>query len=175
MPSYLPSIVMPLCGMEVTEETAATDEHIRRLLLWESHEINFRCELMALDACLVPRADWPLIRRWARESLVSEVWGPPASLNAVVPSLPPDDEPFCWQSSNEHDWNVGLRYLVRFLDLLVQWDGCPGFLKEMRTKAREWTAEDFDLIQCEATRFYSLTFASRFGRLPIYPIPYIAS
>ena len=91
MAPYLASMVIQLGDMEVSEETAATDKRIRRLLLWESHEINFRCKLMALDACFVPRSDWPLIRRWARESLVSECWGPPASLSAVVPAIPPDD------------------------------------------------------------------------------------
>ena len=120
MAPYSASMVVQLGDMEVSEETAATDERIRRLLLWESHEINFRCELMALDACFVPRSDWPLIRRWARESLVSECWGPPASLSAVVPAIPPDDEPFCWQTSAQHEWCERITQLVRFLDLLVQ-------------------------------------------------------
>ena len=175
MPPYAASMLPKLGDQEVSEESASTDGRIRRLLLWESHEINFRCEVMALDACLVPRDNWTTIQRWGREAFVSECWGPSASLSSVVPSMPPNEEPFCWPNSQDNAWTGGLRYLVRFLDVLVQWEGCPVLLKDMRSTSAVWTAEDYDLIQREATNFYVRTFVSKFGRLPIAPILYVPS
>ena len=119
MPPYTTSMISKLGHKEMSEESASTDGRVRRLVLWESHETNFRCEVMALDVYLMPRDNWTTIRRWGREAFVSECWGSPASLSSVLPSMPPNEEPFCWPNSLDSAWTDGLRYQIRFLNVLV--------------------------------------------------------
>ncbi|KAH9910924.1 uncharacterized protein BXZ73DRAFT_93508 [Epithele typhae] len=159
--SYNSSAVEHLNGIAVTAEVAATDPRVRALLLWESHEVNFRCELSALDASLVPRAAMSVMERWGREAYVSGVWGPEASLASV---------PFMWPRSHDGEWENSVLHLRRFISVMSQWPDSPGVLRQMRTAA-SWTSEDYDHLQREAALFYVTKFTSCYGRLPIPPIP----
>ncbi|KAH9910189.1 uncharacterized protein BXZ73DRAFT_93958 [Epithele typhae] len=168
--SYNSSAVEHLNGIAVTAEVAATDPRVRALLLWESHEVNFRCELSALDVSLVPRAAMSVMERWGREAYVSGVWGPEASLASVVPCLAPGSEPFMWPRSHDGEWENSVLHLRRFISVMSQWPDSPGVLRQMRT-AVSWTSEDYDHLQREAALFYVTKFTSCYGRLPIPPIP----
>ncbi|KAH9910550.1 uncharacterized protein BXZ73DRAFT_93670 [Epithele typhae] len=61
--SYSPATEERLESVAVSAESAASDLRIRRFLLWECHEVNFRCELNALDAALVPRGRMSVMER----------------------------------------------------------------------------------------------------------------
>ena len=89
--------------------------------------------------------------------------------------MPPTEETFCWMPSREEGWSDRVKHLVRFLDLIVQWEGCPDLLKETRMKSADWSGEDFEFLQREAAYYYTQMFVSKFGRLPIVPVPYAES
>ena len=44
-------------GLTVDVDSIATNPAIRATLLWESHELSFRADLMALDHLLVNTSD----------------------------------------------------------------------------------------------------------------------
>ncbi|KAH9911620.1 uncharacterized protein BXZ73DRAFT_93349 [Epithele typhae] len=168
LPSYSEDQTISFAGMTVSQETAVTDPRVRLSLLWECHEVNFRCELMALDSALVPRAGWPVVHRWAREAFVAGIWGEGGSLASVIPLE--TDTGFCWPSGREDGWQGSTRNLRRFLAVLSSWPGCPENIKSART-AVDWSSDDYDVFQLAAARFYTLQFATMFGRMPIYPVP----
>ncbi|KAH9941743.1 uncharacterized protein BXZ73DRAFT_41713 [Epithele typhae] len=176
--SYSPASVERLPGVDVdvSAEVAATDPRVRRMLLWEAHEVNFRCELAALDSALVPRAAMSVMERWGREAFLSGVWGEDASIASVVPDVRPGREPFLWLSARGDgddaggdSWEAAVPRLRRFLAVASQWPGCKDEVRALRS-AETWTAEEFDLVQREVASLYVSQFASRFGRLPIPPV-----
>ncbi|KAH9912637.1 uncharacterized protein BXZ73DRAFT_82260 [Epithele typhae] len=57
---------------EVTETDILQDDELLRTLVWEAHEVNWRCELLALDSVVVGSRNWPEVEQWSRESLISE-------------------------------------------------------------------------------------------------------
>lgn len=157
----------------VTLADAATDIGIRGLLLWESHEINFRCELMALDTALVQREDWSEIHRWEREADVSGAWGDPSSALSVIPSSLSDVPEFRWVLPPDARWRDCRTYLARFIAIVMRWPGTPQALQDARkTDPNTWTDDEYTNLQRLLVDFYVRTFVSMFHRLPIPPIPY---
>lgn len=170
--SYQLTHVEMLGLLEVMAEVAVRDTRVHLLLLWEAHEANFRCELMALDAIVVPQDGWPIINMWAREAQVSGVWGKHASLASVIPPVPSKSSETAWRSSSDPMWKESIPFLRRFLDVMLRWPDYPDYLKDMRCKVDSWSSEDYDIIQHEAASLYMCTFVSRFHRLPICPVSY---
>ena len=156
-------------GQEVSAHTAAHDRRIRTLLLWEAHEINWRCELMALDQAMVPRSGWPIIDKWSREAQISAAWGLPTGVMSVIPLLPSETQVFCWRSPPDPDWPSCVQFLRAFVDILASWPTCPRYLRHMRGKGTHWSPEDFELIQSTATAFYTSCFVRTYNRLPVIP------
>ncbi|KAH9912987.1 uncharacterized protein BXZ73DRAFT_55771 [Epithele typhae] len=167
LPSYSAAQVVRLEGLSVSAEDAAINPTVRARLLWEAHEINFRCELMALDAVLVPRSGWSVMQRWGREMLVSGVWGKESSIATVIPL--PSDDVFAWPSVPQEDWRSAEPYLRRFMAVASAWPGCPDHLKSGRLQ-EDWTVDMFETFQVDAVAFYVSQFTRRFGRLPIPPV-----
>ncbi len=151
----------------------AANSTLRRRLLWESHEINFRAEVMALDTLLVHQSTWLEIHRWEREALVSGIWGPPSSAVTVIP--PDDDEvhAFRWHASapGASDVDLSLRTLLTFAKVLARWPDCP----EDIVQAASGRADSLDTarLQARVVEFYVRTFVKHYCRLPVPPIPYI--
>ncbi|EJF59526.1 hypothetical protein DICSQDRAFT_171926 [Dichomitus squalens LYAD-421 SS1] len=79
MDSYNAHVVVEFRGLAVDLNMIAQDPSIRADLLWESHEVNFRAELLALDTLRVQKKDWMEINRWERKMLVSGVGGSSSS------------------------------------------------------------------------------------------------
>ncbi|KAI0710774.1 hypothetical protein C8Q76DRAFT_624266, partial [Earliella scabrosa] len=172
LPSYSASANPTFCGSPVTAERAARDFEVRMLLLWEAHEVNWRCELMALDHAMMPRDNWPVVRRWAREAELSSVWGRPTAMLSVVPDMPVETSSFCWAESTDVGWRECRERLHALVKVLARWDGCSSYLRDVARQPPLWTAEEYDFIQHETTKFYTTTFVNRFHRLPVVPIAF---
>ncbi len=125
---------MPLFGASVvTHTTAVSDRPLQRRVVWEAHEINWRCELLALDALMTGSNGSTELLLWTRESLVSQVWGPGTSGLDVVLSVDENDLPvFCWLAPPEEGWESCRPYLSAFVKLLSRWWVVPvGFAAPM--------------------------------------------
>ena len=155
----------------VSKETAAHDLRVRLALLWESHEVNFRCELVALDTLMVPRTGWPLLHRWAREAQLSGVWGQPSSLVRVVPDTFEEIGRLWWVEGDDEAWDRGERGLRVFVDIMSRWRDFPAHLLALSLKVR-WDENDYKLAQVLAVRFYIQCFLEQYHRLPIPPMIY---
>lgn len=176
IPTYRDDMTPHLETVLVTLADAATDIRIRGLLLWESHEVNFRCELLALDTALVQQKDWSQIDRWGREAVVSGVWGDPLSAVSVIPSSPSDTPGFRWILPPDVRWRDCRIYLARFIAIVMRWPGTPQTLLDARrTDPNTWTEDEYTDLQRVLVDFYVRTFVSNFHRLPIPPIPYFTS
>ncbi|KAI1788224.1 hypothetical protein LXA43DRAFT_974933 [Ganoderma leucocontextum] len=124
----------------------------------ESHEVNFRAELLALDTLLVPQKNWMEIHRWEREMVVSGVWGPPSSAATVAAPTDRASRVFCWYSLPHEHWETG-RERLRCPEVVIQ--------GSKHDKLLEGQYQD---VQRQAVKFYIQTFVSRYSRLPIPPI-----
>ncbi|KAI0715494.1 hypothetical protein C8T65DRAFT_738586 [Cerioporus squamosus] len=169
--SYDASQVPKLAGLAVSSETAARCQLVRLTLCWEAHEINFRCEVMALDALMVLRDDWPVMHRWAREAQVSAIWGAPSSLLTVIPDVPADIARPWWIPRSAVNWQDGEARLRAFLELMSKWAGFPESLLAT-LQLSPWSAEQYERVQDEAVKFYVRTFVSKYHRLPVPPMDF---
>ncbi|TFK85199.1 hypothetical protein K466DRAFT_438507, partial [Polyporus arcularius HHB13444] len=146
------------------------DVCLRSFMLWESHEINFRAELMALDTLLVQKPTWLEIHRWEREALVSTVWGPPALVVSVLPGDNTGTE-LRWASRFVADVPdiTAMRTLRNFAKVLTRWPGCPEAVVGAGGGVG-LSIEDFARTQAQAVDFYVRTFVEHYNRLPVPPI-----
>ena len=69
--SYHEGESVEMAGCPVTSDDVSTKPRLRLQLLRESHETNFRIEVMALDSVLAQKSSWLKIPRWERDGLVS--------------------------------------------------------------------------------------------------------
>ena len=81
LPSYSTES-QPLFGNQVvTQATAMSDGALKRRVVWEAHETNWRCELLALDALMVGSNEWAELPRWMR------ALAPPGSGSLLRPTI----------------------------------------------------------------------------------------
>ncbi|KAI1798446.1 hypothetical protein LXA43DRAFT_31282 [Ganoderma leucocontextum] len=168
---YSVDITVSLESLTVDADSITTNPAIRATLLWESHELNFRADLMALDHLLVNTSDWPERFKWEREMLISGIWGEPSSGLSVLPSLEPDLRQYCWCAPPDEGWEGCQRFLRAFAQVLSRWPGCPEAVLQVRKTDGQMTADQFSEVQRSAVEFYVRSFARSFLRLPIPPIP----
>ncbi len=169
MDSYTEESSVSLDGMDVNAHTVETNPRIRKLLLWEAHEINFRAELLALDALIVQTPMWLEIHKWEREALVSEVWGQTSSCVTVIPDVKDCQRAYRWKSSSEEGWQECRVCLRNFAKVLSRWPGCPDEVVAGGTYDAD-TPSAYDLLQRRVVEFYVRTFVQHFSRLPTPPI-----
>ncbi|KAI1783819.1 hypothetical protein LXA43DRAFT_1102080 [Ganoderma leucocontextum] len=169
MDSYDEHAIVEFEGSSVNLSAITANPAIRASLLWESHEVNFRAELLALDTLLVPQKNWMEIHRWEREMVVSGVWGPPSSAATVAARTDSASRVFCWYSPPHEHWETGRERLRYFAQVLMRWPGCPEVVIQgsKRDKLQEGQYQD---VQRQAVKFYVQTFVSQYSRLPIPPI-----
>ncbi|KAI1782667.1 hypothetical protein LXA43DRAFT_905092 [Ganoderma leucocontextum] len=168
MDSYSEHAIVEFEGFDVNQATITSNPAIRSSLLWESHEVNFRAELLALDTLLVQKKDWMEINRWEREMLVSGVWGPPSSAATVVPPTDRASRAFCWYSPPQEHWETCREQLRFFARVLTRWPGCPEAV--IRGSKGDLLEDEYQDVQLQAVKFYVQSFVSRYSRLPIPPI-----
>ncbi|KAI0744402.1 hypothetical protein C8Q76DRAFT_607590, partial [Earliella scabrosa] len=170
--SYSVSDIATMDSRPVTADMAATSPWVRMRHLWESHEINWRCEVMALDAVMVPRDDWSVVHRWAREAQVSAIWGQPSAMMSVLPMIPSELRTFAWRSPPDPSWTESRARLAAFVGIIARWEGCPVYLRRVIESDDDWSSEEYETIQTSAATFYCQTFVRHFQRLPIVPIQF---
>ncbi|KAI0644658.1 hypothetical protein C8Q79DRAFT_913086 [Trametes meyenii] len=170
--SYDEDLVVSLGDKQVTAAAAASGLWVRMMLLWEAHEINFRCELITLDRTLVPRDGWPVLQRWEREVKVSSVWGNSSGMIGILPSIPEDADNFYWRTSTDPKWRQSLPAVRALAGLMTRWPGCPAIIRNLPHTDEDWSSDVFDLAQIEVARFYVDVFIVRFHCLPIVPFRY---
>ncbi|KAI0640392.1 hypothetical protein C8Q79DRAFT_921524, partial [Trametes meyenii] len=170
LPSYRADMIVTIQDVDIKVKDITHNHCLRMLLLWEAHEINFRCELVALDTLLVQREDWSEIHRWEREKMVSAVWGPPSSIVSV---LPPDGlfgAQDRWQSGT--GWHQpGARDTLRFfLRVMTRWPDFPRPLVFDVENVDAWPSSKCSVVMQGAITFYVKTFVRIYERLPVPPI-----
>ncbi|KAI0708128.1 hypothetical protein C8T65DRAFT_576452 [Cerioporus squamosus] len=171
LPSYDPANRPGFDGLLVSPEMVS-DDGLRGRVVWELHESNWRCELLALDAVMVGSNDWPELLRWTREVHISEVWGPPRSGLNVAPDVDVLESPAatCWPDPADEDWTKSRGPLRAFVDLLTRWKTCPSDLRIPPNHLESCGRAEFGRIQSKAVAFYVKTFVDVFERLPIPPV-----
>ncbi|KAI0668641.1 hypothetical protein C8Q78DRAFT_1071134 [Trametes maxima] len=170
LPSYDSSATPALEDVAVTLHAVVADRTIQQRLVWEAHETNWRCELLALDAVMVGSNGWPELERWMRESLVSEIWGAGSSGVDIAPSLQTFGSRYCWLVPPRPGWENCRPRLQAFLDVLSRWPGYPSELRRARLPDNACTEEQYCRIADLTVAFYVKTFVTTFGRLPVPPV-----
>ena len=168
--SYRPDESVACAEARLTAEQIATDAVLRRRLIWESHEINFRAEVMALDTLLVHQSTWLEIHRWERESLVSGIWGPPSSAISVLPVEEQPTYGFRWgrPTPGLSEGEMASHTLMCFVQVLARWPDCPQHV--VQAAAADGSTTDWVSVQGLAIDFYVRTFVNHYARLPVPPI-----
>ncbi|KAI0349250.1 hypothetical protein OH77DRAFT_1432241 [Trametes cingulata] len=168
-PSYGEDMIVNVAGQRLGVKDIATHASLRMQVLWEAHEINFRCEVMALDAFLLQSAHWNEYVQWERESAVAAIW----EGTSVLSVLPPDDFSGAvdrWISGTGADWQRCRDFLVRFMRIMTRWPDFPATLRTDLDNAHAWDTRTYDLMSRAAVDFYVETFVRTYKRLPTPPI-----
>ncbi len=169
LPSYQPASAPLLGDVVVTLHAARTNPAIRRRLVWEAYETNWRCELLALDALMVGSNELPEMQRWTREAHVSEVWGPSRSGLALCPDVDRENVPFCWAAPTAPGWERSCAHLRAFAELLARWPGCPQGVWRAGAELSDGDEDAYVRVQSIAVAFYVETFVRQYDRLPTPP------
>ncbi|KAH9884306.1 hypothetical protein C8Q73DRAFT_796300 [Cubamyces lactineus] len=168
LPPYDEAQVVTLDDMDVDKNFAAQSVMLRMRLIWEAHEINFRCDLVALDRAMVPRNEWPIMHRWQREADISAVWGQRSGIVTVLPH-PREVTDFHWRRGSDPQWRECIPSLRAFITLMTRWDQVPANLCRA-VRQEPWDVGLYTHVQEQAIRFYVENFVAHFHRLPVAPI-----
>lgn len=154
----------------MTLQVATDDATLHQQLVWEAHETNWRCELLALDALILGSRNWPEVDQWARESLISETWGPPRSAMDICPDIGAHSQASAWIPPDDPGWEEGRCHLAGFLTVLKRWPDAPSWLARAAAEVEECDPFQFSRFQEDAVAFYVRTFVATFQRLPTPPV-----
>ncbi|KAI1786183.1 hypothetical protein LXA43DRAFT_1065274 [Ganoderma leucocontextum] len=168
LPSYGGHETIQFFGIPVDLQAVATNPQVRSRILWEAHEVNFRAELLSLDAAMVGTASWSFDFRLERETLVSTVWGPPSSIVGIFPGADVEDQTFLWGAPPDGGLIICRDALRNFITVLSSWPGFPNNLAQGLSD--DVSVADFIRMQSLAVEFYVQTFVKTYARLPIPPI-----
>lgn len=168
--SYSSSDVPTWGKLRVTAESSQSPE-LRQEILWEVHEVNWRCELRALDTALVGSDSWSSVDRWDRQHQIAAVWGSYHGLS-VIPRWERSAPKFVWSSPTAVDSDVNtVRRLVKaFVGLMSRWPLLPEQLRVPPPMISKCSPDELARLQSAAIHFYVRSFIRTFGRLPIPPI-----
>ncbi|KAH9913612.1 uncharacterized protein B0H18DRAFT_887962 [Fomitopsis serialis] len=148
-----------------------THSGLRAQILWEIHEVNWRCELRELDSVLTGSRAWGTLQRWERESAVCRVWSVEGSGLRVIPLWEQDGKSCAsWVSPPHSQWAVARVTFRELLRVMARWPGLPDELKVSPPEAIiEYQAEDYKRLQQSVLAFYVRSFVNVFHRLPVSP------
>ncbi|GBE77708.1 hypothetical protein SCP_0105900 [Sparassis crispa] len=122
--------VMPHWGFDLVSLAQAETFHAH--ILWEVHETNWRCELVALDVKLSSSASWGSLQRshWERQAQVAKVWDSSlfSSAFSVAPAWKQDAAMFCWVPADKEGWEKCWPNLSSFIALAARWPNLPEVL-----------------------------------------------
>ncbi|KAI0754372.1 hypothetical protein C8Q80DRAFT_1341392 [Daedaleopsis nitida] len=153
LPSYRADVCSDFSGTTITPERLVQDDG-----------------LLALDALILGSNEWSVSSRWARERLVSKIWGPGSSGFDFIPDSWHRGSDFCWRAPPEEGWEASRAHLAAFLEVLTKWPGCPSGIWGMSMAVKLVDAEGFVDLLNTAVEFYVKTFISKYDRLPTPPM-----
>lgn len=104
LPSYEPTCTAEWASRTVSASDVAADAELRASVLWELHEVNFRCELRDLDReILGGTLDNNTFFQWERGDLIASVWGSSGALS-VFPDVERGEAVDNWLAPSLHNW-----------------------------------------------------------------------
>ncbi|KAH9936584.1 uncharacterized protein B0H18DRAFT_867928 [Fomitopsis serialis] len=143
---------------------------VRAQILWEVHEINWRCEMLQLDAALTNSSQWGTLQRWERESRVSRIWSPLGSGLRVIPRWEQGERSSAvWLRPPQSGWHDAITTLVEFVEVMARWPQLPAELKVLPMSLFDHDEEVLLRLQRAAVTFYVRSFVDTFHRLPTPP------
>ena len=160
-------------NINVDLDTVKDDFTVMRNVLWEVREVNFRCELRALDEIILKMDTQDEFRRRSRIQELCSVWGATSGGDSVVPvweGLPLSSNLFYWTAPGEKDWEKRRETLANFIRFLSSWPLIPQSLLIVRNQVA--TCVDpmlFGKWEKETINFYVDMFVSYFHRMPTVP------
>ena len=166
--SYHGEETLQLADMQVDLSAIRENPRVRAYILWETHEVNFRAELLCLDMLMMQQPRWSFRQKLEREFFVSRVWGPPSSFMHIPPNNGPHDSVFGWFSPPAQGWKDCCKTLKHFAAVLSSWPDCPADVRG--GLPQDASEEAFTRIQASAVNFYVHVFVKTFARLPTPPI-----
>ena len=172
LPSYDASCTPMWKSDPVTAEDARVDLVLRSQVLWELHEVNWRCELRALDrAMLGSTFSTNALLQWEREELASEVWSGRGPLS-VFPDYPESPAPDLWDANGLRvPWRSMRPRIMALVALMSHWPGCPqGLIGATDAVVHMEDLVEFGRLIGMVVDFYFCTFTTHYGRLPVVPV-----
>ena len=131
-------------------------DHKREEILWELAELNFRFELLALDARVTTSSGND------HQELVRACFLGGAFASLLVADLGAANNGL----GNLH-WEPRSVYLHALKNVMTTWEG--EVLPIILAKKMQWTEREIEDLEGEITHFYVRTFYDHFGRAPITP------
>ncbi|EPS92635.1 hypothetical protein FOMPIDRAFT_1056687 [Fomitopsis schrenkii] len=168
--SYSEDMTPKFRSDRITAAQAASDRALAREVVWELNEMNWRCELRALDSLVVDadRSEW---LRWEREQAVCEVWRETKAESAHSSLFCTQRSRFCWTPVGADGWRERMHNLVAFIRVLSRWPNFPSELRDrLHALGDQTDADEFARLEKVAVAFYVSTFARHYGRLPCIPL-----
>ena len=177
LPSYDPSCT-PSWGTRAIDAAEARDDVVLRAqVVWELHEVNWRCELRELDRVMLgARLASNALLQWERGDMIARVWSSEGALS-VFPLYPDAPAPDLWSVTPVVDSIRALADLVRrrtrvlaLVDVMSRWPDIPQSVWTAQRELAECRdSVDFSRLEADVVGVYVHCFVDRFGRLPIPP------
>jgi hypothetical protein len=133
--------------------TDSLDDDVHEEILWELAELNFRFELLALDARVTTSTIGD------RQELLRACF--PGGVSLLVADLGAANDGL----GNVY-WEPRSVYLHALKKVMMSWKGVPPIIL---TEKVRWTEREIDDLEGAITCLYVKTFYGHFGRAPIVP------
>lgn len=132
-------------------------------ILWELHELNFRCEFLALDH----HAHDPIQTNssYLREEMVLACFPHGGDATILV-----TDVSLATRGLAAEDWRERAPYIIAMRTVLQSWMGFPHVAATLIEKEIDaFEEQEIMMMETTLTRFYTQTFFNFFGRAAILP------
>ena len=171
--SYSDTSTPQFRNSEVNLRAIDHDTTIMKIAMWEMREVNFRCELRALDALILKLDQQDEFTQRSRLEDLSRVWGATNGGDGVVPAwerTPLSQALFYWSPPGRVGWENRRVPFYNFVRFLSRWPDFPQvLLAEMSLIAECKDMWKVVVWEEKAVEFYVVTFIKYFHRLPISP------
>lgn len=145
------------------------DASVRAQVMWEVHEVSWRCELLALDAAVTGSREWATLQRWEREHVVAAVFADGTGLR-VVPDWEGGERPIAsWTTPPESGWDASRRTYRELIRVMARWPGLPNDLRILPESLVMLEPAEVSRLERIVLNFYVTSFVRIFHRLPIAP------
>lgn len=171
--SYTSDVHPTFNNIQISEAMIMDTDHYTRLILWEIREVNFRCEVRALDAVILGSDKTSGFLYRDRLTNLSRIWGSINGGDCVVPTWENTDPAKMiafWTPAGAAGWKKRRQCFADFVKFMRGWFNFPELLlQNLDGIAKCEDEEKFDEYEKVAIRFYCTTFISYFHRMPTIP------